>query len=48
MGDLGEHPGAALLIGGTVLRAVRFGDNAIELADDERPGDQPELIAEAA
>ncbi|HEV3056493.1 MAG TPA: MFS transporter, partial [Solirubrobacteraceae bacterium] len=40
--------GVALLIGGTVLRAVRLGENAIELADDERPEDEPELIPEAA
>jgi MFS family permease len=40
--------GVALLIGGTVLRAVRLGENAIELADDERPDDEPELIPEAA
>jgi EmrB/QacA subfamily drug resistance transporter len=40
--------GAALLIGGTVLRSVRLGDNAIELEDDERRPDGPELIAEAA
>jgi hypothetical protein len=40
--------GAALLIGGTVLRAVRLGDGAFELGAEERPIEEPKLIAEAA